>query len=262
MEKRALGITYIIALLVLVYAPMATMAVFSFNRSKSRGAWGGFTFNWYKTLFHNETVLSAITVTFVVALAAAVISTIIGTIAAIGIYHAGSAFRKVSMSLIYMPMMNSEIVTGISLMMMFTLFGLSLGFQTLLMSHITFCLPYVVLSVLPKLYKVNASVFEAARDLGASIFYAYRKIVIPDIMPGIITGFLLSITLSIDDFMISFFNTGEGVQTISIYVYTSTKRGIKPEINALSTLMLLGVLVLLFVINRKALRNKEQSPLL
>jgi len=259
MVKRIAGKTYLFILLVVVYAPIITMAVFSFNKSKSRGVWGGFTLDWYKSLFRNETVLSAISTTFLLALLAAVICTVAGTAAAIGIYNAGTLVRKLSLSFIYMPMMNSEIVTGISLMMMFTFFGISLGFKTLLLSHIVFCLPYVILSVLPKLYKVNRSAFEAALDLGSSVFNAYWRIVIPDIMPGIITGFLLSLTLSIDDFMISFFNTGQGIQTISLYVYTSAKRGIKPEINALSTLMLVGVITLLILINSRQLFGKKKN---
>lgn len=261
MIKRFASKTYFYLVLTFLYAPIITLVAFSFNESKSRGIWGGFSLVWYKSLFGNTQIISSLINTIIIALIAALIATIIGTVASIGLFRSGSIFRKSMMNLTYLPMMNSDIVTGVSLMLLFTMLRFELGFGTLLLSHITFCIPYVILAVLPKLYQINPSIYEAALDLGSSTFHAYRKIIIPDIMPGILSGFLISITLSIDDFMISFFTTGKGVQNISILVYTMTKRGIKPEINALSTIMFGAILVLLLIINLKDNKSKAKREM-
>lgn len=241
---------YFYLILLFLYAPILTLVVFSFNDAKSRGRWGGFSLRWYRELFKNAEIMDALGTTLLVALLAALISTVLGTISAIALQKSSPFFRKSMLNLTYLPMMNSDIVTGVSLMLLFTFFHLELGFVTLLISHITFCIPYVILAVMPKLYGINQSVYEAALDLGATQLEAYKKVILPDIMPGIISGFLMSITLSIDDFVISFFNTGNGVKNISILVYSS-KTGVKPENYALSAIMFGAVLVLLLIINLK-----------
>jgi len=249
---------YFYIVLLFLYAPILTLVVFSFNDAKSRGKWGGFSLRWYKELFHNADIMDALLTTLSLALVAALISTVIGTISALALYKSGTLFRKTMINLTYLPMMNSDIVTGVSLMLLFTFLHFELGFVTLLLAHITFCIPYVILSVMPKLYGINQNVFEAALDLGASPLQAYRKVILPDILPGIISGFLISITLSIDDFVISFFNTGNGVKNISILVYTS-KTGVKPENYALSSIMFGAILILLLIINIKEKKKNTEG---
>ncbi len=242
---------YTFLIFLFLYAPIFTLVAFSFNESRSRGNWGGFTLRWYKELFYDSAIKSAFYYTIVIAVLAAVISTIIGTIAAIGIHNMGFLGKKVVLNLNYLPVLNPDIVTGVSLMTLFIFFKLELGFLSMLLAHITFCIPYVVLAVLPKLKQLNKHLSEAAMDLGATPFYAFRKVILPQIMPGIFTGALMAFTLSIDDFVVSFFTTGEGVSNLSITVYSMARRGINPKINALSTLMFLGVLALLLIINKR-----------
>ena len=242
---------YTFLIFLFLYAPIFTLVAFSFNESRSRGNWGGFTLRWYKELFYDSAIKSAFYYTIVIAVLAAVISTIIGTIAAIGIHNMGFLGKKVVLNLNYLPVLNPDIVTGVSLMTLFIFFKLELGFLSMLLAHITFCIPYVVLAVLPKLKQLNKHLSEAAMDLGATPFYAFRKVILPQIMPGIFTGALMAFTLSIDDFVVSFFTTGEGVTNLSIAVYSMARRGINPKINALSTLMFLGVLALLLIINKR-----------
>ena len=255
--KKIISKTYFYLVLFFMYLPILTLVVFSFNSAKSRGKWGGFSFTWYGELFKNSTILDALFTTLAVALLAAVISTVIGTISAIGLYRSGPFFKKAMLNLSYIPMMNSDIVTGVSLMLLFTMMHVQLGFGTLLLSHIAFCIPYVIITVLPKLYDIKPSVYEAALDLGATPIQAYRKIIIPDIMPGIVSGFLMSVTWSIDDFLISFFNTGGGVQNISILVYSS-KTGVKPENYALSSIMFGAIMLLLLIMNLKEMKGKKK----
>lgn len=259
MVKRLLSKWYFYFILLFMYAPIITLIAFSFNEGKSRGMWSGFSLKWYQSLLQNESILSALGTTMLVALLASLIATVIGTLAAIALYQSRPVTRKVFISATYLPIMNSDIVTGVSLMLLFSFLSIQLGLATLLMSHVTFCIPYVILSVLPKLYHLNRNTFEASLDLGASYATTYRKVVLPEIMPGIVTGMLISTTLSIDDFMISFFTTGQGVQNLSILIYTMTKRGIKPEINALSALMFLVVLILLFITNLRQMKSKNSD---
>lgn len=250
MMKKTFGKIYLYLILFFLYLPILTLVVFSFNGAKSRGKWGGFSIKWYKGLFENSSMMQALYTTLIVALLAALISTVIGTVSAIALYRSRPKFKKAMLSLSYIPMMNSDIVTGVSLMMLFTFLRMKLGFGTLLLSHIAFCIPYVILSVLPKLYGINMSIYEAALDLGAPPLKAYTKVMLPELLPGIVSGFLMSITLSIDDFVISFFNTGRGVQNISILVY-SAKTGVNPETYALSSLMFGAVIMLLLIMNLK-----------
>lgn len=261
---------YLLLIFILLYAPIVTLVVLSFNNSKTRSKWGGFTTKWYHSLFQNDQILNALSNTLLIAVLSALIATIIGTAAAIGIHNMKSKGRSFMMGINNIPMMNSEIVTGISLMLLFIAAGniygnitgkgsVSLfGFTTILLAHITFNIPYVVLSVMPKLRQVNPNTYEAALDLGASPLYAYFKVIIPDILPGILSGFLLSFTLSLDDFVITHFTKGAGVDTLSTKIYTEVKKGIKPEMYALSTLMFGAVLLLLLFVNY-APKKKESA---
>ncbi len=255
--------SYLGLVLLFMYLPIVILIVFSFNESKSRGNWTGFTFKWYGELFKNSQIIDALYNTIRIALLSSIIAVIIGTLAAIGIHNMKKIKKKVVMNLTYLPVLNPDIVTGVSLMIMFvfigTLVNLKLGFFTMLLAHITFNIPYVILSVLPRLKQMNKHMYEAALDLGASSFYALRKVIIPEIMPGIISGFLMALTLSIDDFVISYFTTGSGVSNLSITIYSMARTGVKPTINALSTLMFLSVLLLLVIINIRSSREEKRK---
>lgn len=240
-----------------LYVPIAVLMVFSFNESKSRGVWGGFSLRWYGEMLKDSSLMSALSTTLIVGVLSAVISCIIGTSAAIGIH----AFRKKKLrnfinTVTNLPMVSSELVIGVSLMMLFIVLRIPSGIFTMLLAHITFNIPYVILSVTPKLIQLDSNLYEAAVDLGARPWEAFKKVVLPEIMPGIITGLLMAFTLSIDDFVISFFTTGNGVSNLSIYVYTTAKR-LNPKINALSTVMFLVIMLLLFVINKRTSKDKD-----
>ncbi len=241
---------------IFLYAPIFVLALFSFNDSKSMSVWNGFTLDWYKELFQNEKILGALYYTILIAVLASVISTIIGTITAIGIHKMrNGGFKKVLLNINYLPILNPDVVTGVSLMTLFTFVGITFGFNTMLIAHILFNIPYVILSVLPKLKQMPANIEEAAMDLGATPMYALRKVILPQIKPGIISGLLISFTMSIDDFVISFFTAGNGVSNLSIEIYSMTRRGIRPEINALSTIMFVVVLLLLILSNKTSKRE-------
>ena len=240
---------YLILIFILLYAPIVTLIVLSFNSSKTRAKWGGFAGKWYITLFQNQEIMNALYTTLIIALVSALIATIIGTAAAIGVQAMKPKFRTLTLGITNIPMLNADIVTGISLMLLFIAFRFSLGFKTILLAHITFNIPYVILSVLPKLKQTNKNVYEAALDLGASPVYAFFKVVFPDIMPGVFSGFLLAFTMSLDDFVITHFTKGPGVDTLSTKIYSEVRKGIKPEMYALSTIMFLTVLVLLMLVN-------------
>ncbi|MBE6049189.1 MAG: ABC transporter permease [Clostridium sp.] len=243
---------YLIIIFIFLYAPILTLIVFSFNESKSMARWGGFSLKWYEQLFQNDSLMSALYYTIIIAIISSIISTIIGTITAIGINNMkNSVGKKLLLNINYLPVLNPDIVTGIALMSLFIFFKFNFGFVTMLLAHITFSIPYVILSVLPKLKQLPSNTTEAALDLGATPFYCLRKIIIPQIKPGIVAGFLMAFTMSIDDFVISFFTTGNGVSNLSIQIYSMARRGIKPEINALSTIIFVTVLVLLLIVNQK-----------
>ena len=246
---------YIALILFFLYAPILILVVLSFNESKSRSKWGGFTFKWYIELFQDAEILKALYNTILVAVLSTIISTVIGTFAAIGVSDIPGIRKKIILNLNYLPVLNPDIVTAVSLMALFRFLKLDFGMITMLLSHIVFCIPYVILSVLPKLKQMNKHLAEAAMDLGATPFYALRKVVIPEIMPGIVTGALIAFTLSVDDFVISFFNTGGGFTNLSITIFSMSKRGINPTINALSTLMFIALLILLLIINKRADKN-------
>lgn len=233
-----------------LYAPIVVMVVLSFNASRSRTKWGGFTLDWYKALFEDEAVFDALRNTLSVALLSSIIATIIAIIASLVIFNMRNKMLRTAInSITQLPMMNPDIVTGVSLMLLFIFFGISRGFASLLLSHITFNVPYVVVSILPRLKQMDKNIYEAALDLGAKPHRAFFKIILPQIMPGVVTGMIFAFTLSIDDFIISFFTTGSGVSNLSIYIYSMTKRGISPELYALSSLMFFVVLFLLLVVN-------------
>ena len=256
--KKTLQNIYLSLIIFLLYAPIVTLVVLSFNNSKTRAKWGGFTGKWYISLFQNEQIMSALYTTLVIALLSALIATLIGTAAAIGIQGMKRKSRTIAMGITNIPMLNADIVTGISLMLLFIAVGsglkylginFSLGFATVLIAHITFNIPYVILSVMPKLKQTKRSTYEAALDLGASAIYAFFKVVFPDILPGVFSGFLLAFTMSLDDFVITHFTKGPGVDTLSTKIYSEVRKGIKPEMYALSTLLFVSVLILLILIN-------------
>jgi spermidine/putrescine transport system permease protein len=242
---------FVFCVLAFLYAPILVLIVYSFNASRLRGSWDGFTLGWYQALFRDREVLRALYHTVLVAVLATVISTVVGTLASFGIHSLGRRGKSVILNLNYLPVLNPDIVTAVSLMLLFGFMGLNFGFGTLLMGHISFTVPYVVLSVLPKLGQMDPNLYEAALDLGAEPGTALRKVVLPEISPGIVTGALLAFTLSIDDFVISFFTTGHGVANLSTMIFSMARRGINPVINALSTLMFIVMIALLLVINRK-----------
>ena len=240
-----------------LYAPIISLAVFSFNDAKSMAKWSGFSLRWYQELFQNERILDALYYTILIALLAAAISTIVGTITAIGIHKMRQGkVRGLLLNINYLPVLNPDIVTGVALMSLYVFIKLEFGFTTMLLSHIVFDIPYVILSVLPKLKQLPANIEDAAMDLGATPWYALRKVVLPQIKPGIISGMLIAFTMSIDDFVISFFTTGNGVTNLAIEVYSMTRRGLTPEINALSTLMFVAVLILLLLSNLAATKKR------
>ncbi|MFY9496046.1 MAG: ABC transporter permease [Halanaerobiales bacterium] len=257
--KRFLTKSYAALIYLFLYAPILILIVFSFNASKSRGNWAGFTLKWYIELFQDRQIMRALYYTMIIAVLSAVIATVIGTAAAISIHNMRRLKKKIVMNLTYIPVVNPEIVTGLSLMLLFIFTNFQLGFISLLLAHITFNIPYVILSVLPKLKQLDKNLYEAALDLGATPLYAYRKVILPEIMPGIVTGLLLAFTLSVDDFVVSFFTTGSGVSTLSIIVYSMARRGINPKINALSSLLFLTVLILLVIVNFRSGENKNKE---
>ncbi len=250
---KKLGKIYLALVLLFLYVPIFVLIVFSFNESKSSSVFSGFTLDWYKRLFNNRIIISSLMNTIIIAVAASITSTVLGTLAAIGINSMKRVPRTVVMNVTNMPIINPEIVTGVSLMLLFSFFAarmtLEFGFVTLLIAHITFDVPYVILSVMPKFRQMDPHLYEAAQDLGCSPFRAFRKVVLPEIMPGVVSGFLMSFTYSLDDFVISYFTTGSTSQTLPITIYSMTRRKVSPEINALSTLIFLVVVVVLLFRN-------------
>ena len=257
MIRKYLQKIYLALIFILLYAPIVTLIVLSFNQSKTRAKWGGFTLKWYKELLKNEQIMSAFYTTLIIAFVSAAIATVIGTAAAIAIQGMKQKWKTMYMGLTNIPMMNAEIVMCVSLMLLFIAFHMTLGFGTILIAHITFNIPYVILSVLPKLKQTNRYTYEAALDLGASPVKAFFKVVFPDIVPGVLSGFMLAFTMSLDDFVITHFTKGPGIDTLSTKIYTEVRKGIKPEIYALSTIMFVTVLVLLLLINYSPKEEEE-----
>ena len=261
-KPGVLGRLYTAFILFFLYAPILVLVVFSFNSSKSRSVWSGFTFNWYTQLVTDSSIMNSFYTTIIVALIAAVVATIAGTFAAVGFYSMRRRWRVPLMHLNNIPMINADIVTGVSLSLLFVSLGailkFELGFVTLLIAHITFNIPYVILSIMPKLRQLDNNLVDAACDLGCTWMKAFWKVIIPEIMPGIINGLIIAFTLSVDDFVISYFTAGGNIMTLPMKIFAMTRRRISPEINALSTIMFLTVLALLTVINFREARQDER----
>jgi len=257
-SKIFLGLIYLF-----LYAPIFIMIAFSFNSSKSRTVWSGFTFDWYRQLFHDEQIISSLTTTIGVSVLAAIVATVAGTFAAIGFYNMRKRWSSFYLAINNIPVMNADIVTGVSLCLLFVSLGTvlkyQLGFGTLLIAHITFNIPYVILSVMPKLRQMDKNLIDAAMDLGCTWFQAFYKVMIPEIMPGIINGMMIAFTMSIDDFVISYFTAGSKVQTLSMTIYAMTRKRISPKINAVSTLLFLFILTLLVIINLRQISQEERE---
>ncbi len=244
--------TYLALILLFLYSPIAVMIALSFNAGKSRAKWEGFSFKWYIELFtNNPDILQALRLTVEVAVIATVISVILGTLGAIGIHACKRGYASALLNLSYLPMTMPDIVTGVSLMLMFVAVNMPRGIVTMIMAHVTFDTPYVLFSVLPKLKQMNPNTYEAALDLGCKPMKAITKVILPEIRPGIVTGGLLSLTMSLDDFVISFF-TSDTDMNLSMKIYSAAKLGVKPTIYALSTLMFLTILILLIIINKRS----------
>lgn len=255
--KKVLKGIYLALIILFLYLPIFTLMVLSFNEGKTMNAWTGFSFRWYREMFSNRTIMEALGNTLTIAFWAAAAVTVVGVMACIGLNAMKEKHRSFFMGLNNIPLLNADIVTGISLMLSFLLFGISLNYGTVLFAHITFCIPYVILSVMPKFRQLENHTFEAALDLGASPAYAFFKVVLPDIMPGIISGFLLSFTMSVDDFVITHFTRGAGINTLSTLVYSQVKVGIRPTLYALSTVIFAAVFVILILVN--IISNKREE---
>ena len=247
---------YTALILIFLFAPILILLVFSFNSSKSLSVFGGFSLYWYRELFRDHQTLRAVRNTLILAVSAALISTAMGTAAAVGIYRLRNRYLRAALdTATNIPMINPDIITGISLMLMFVfvgrLFGAatSLNFVTMLIAHITFCLPYVILQVLPKLQQMDKALPEAAMDLGCTPLRAFFKVEVPEIMPGILTGMIMAFTLSLDDFVISYFTSGNGFETLPIRIYDMTKKTVTPKMYALATIIFFVILILLLISN-------------
>ena len=256
MVKKSLSRIYLAIIFLFLYLPIGVLIVLSFNNSLSRVKWGGVTTEWYRNLVSDPTIMNAFYTTILITVASSVIATIIGTMAAIGISAMRKRNRQIMLGATNIPLLNADIVTGISLMLLFVRFT-ALGTSTVLIAHITFDIPYVILNVLPKLSNTSSHTYEAARDLGATPLYAFFKIVWPDIKPGVFSGFLMSVTMSLDDFSITYFTKGAGVNTLSTMIYTQLRKGIIPEMYALSTILFFLALVLLLIMNYRSVKDAK-----
>ena len=262
--KKFFAQTYLWILLALLYAPIIIIGIFSFTEAKVLGNWTGFSTKLYTSLFSGRVgggLLSAIENTFTIAIIAAAVSTVLGSIAAIGIHNMRGKKRQIITLFNNIPMLNPDFITGISLFLLFITLGISQGYMTVVLAHIAFCTPYVVLSVMPRLQQMNPNIYEAALDLGATPFQALRKVIIPEIRPGMISGFILAFTLSIDDFAVTIFTKGnEGLETLSTFIYADARKGgLTPELRPLSTIIFVTVLILLIIINVRARRAERKQ---
>ena len=261
-NERRIGSRLFMALVFLfLYAPIFVLIVFSFNSSKSRAVWTGFSLDWYRELLRDDLILDAFYTTLAVSVLAAVIATVAGTFAAIGFYNMRKRWSRPLLTINNIPVINADIATGVSLCLLFVAAGgilhFDLGYVTLLIAHITFNIPYVIMSIMPKLYQMDKNLIDAAQDLGCTWMQAFYKVVIPEIMPGIINGLLIAFTMSIDDFVISYFTAGSKVQTLSMTIYAMTRKRISPEINAVSTLLFVTVLLLLAIVNIREMQQEN-----
>ncbi|MBQ9659942.1 MAG: ABC transporter permease [Bacteroidales bacterium] len=262
--KKFIAQTYIWILLILLYAPLVFIAVFSFTESRVLGNWTGFSARLYANLFTGDmqgssSLLSAVENTLLIALIAAAVSTLLGTVAAVGIHHLHGRTKQAVTFLNNIPMINPDIITGVSLFLLFVFLHFSQGYVTVVLAHITFCTPYVVLSVMPKLRQMNPNIYEAAMDLGATPSQALWKVLVPQLRPGMVSGFILAFTMSLDDFAVTFFTRGTiGLDTLSTFIYTDARKGgLTPELRPLMTLIFLIILILLVVINVRQAKTKR-----
>lgn len=260
--NKIISKAYMTLIFLFLYAPVVVLIIFSFNSAKSRAVWGGFTLEWYRKLLQNDDILGALEVTLLVAVLSAVVSTLVATITCIGLYSMQNKIRNIIMNITYIPNISPDLVTGIALMLLFFFIGMETGFSTLLLAHIAFNIPYAILSISPKLRQLDKNLFEAALDLGCKPYQAIIKVIVPEIMPGIVTALILTFTLSIDDFVISYFTAGTQVSTLAITIYAMARKSVNPQINALSTLMFLTVFILLIIVNFRSGRDaaKKQKP--
>ncbi len=263
---KKLSRLYVALIMLFLFAPIAILLVFSFNDAKSLSVFSGISLRWYRELFRDAETLAAVRNTLLLALTAAAVSTVMGTAAAVGINKLRSRYLRFTVETVTnIPMINPDIITGISLMLMFVfvgrLFGAatSLSFGTMLIAHITFCLPYVILQVLPKLQQMDKALPEAAMDLGCTPLRAFFKVELPEIMPGIVTGMIMAFTLSLDDFVISYFTAGNGFQTLPIRIYNMTKKTVTPKMYALATIIFFVILALLLISNLSDSDNKKAN---
>ena len=264
MVRRIVEQVYVWVLLILLYAPIAIIVIYSFTEAKVLGNWSGFSLKLYESLFHtgaHHSLMNAFVNTILIALIAATVSTLLGSLAAIGIFNMRVRSRKAMGFINTIPILNGDIITGISLFLLFVSLGITQGFTTVVLAHITFCTPYVVLSVLPLLKQMNPNLYEAALDLGATPMQALRKVILPEIRPGMVSGFLLALTISIDDFAVTVFTIGnQGLETLSTYIYADARKGgLTPELRPLSALIFVVILVLLIIINRRAGRLRVKN---
>jgi len=264
MIRRLLSSTYLGILLLMLYAPILIIIVFSFTESKVLGNWTGFSLKLYTSIFHggvHHSLSSALWNTLIIGLIAAAASTILGTMAAIGIFNLLPRAQKVMKMVNTIPILNPDIITAISLFLLFVSLGISQGYTTVILAHVTFCTPYVVLSVLPRLQRMNPNLYEAALDLGATPLIAVWRILLPELKPGMVSGFILAFTLSIDDFVVTLFNIGnEGLETLSTYIYADARRGgLTPELRPLSAIIFVVVLLLLLLINHRATKLSKNK---
>ena len=264
--RRFSAKAYIWLILIVLYAPIVFIAIFSFTEAKSLGNWTGFSTALYRNLFtgsmqNSSGLISALENTLLIALVASIVATMLGTVAAIGIYHLKGRRRHVMNFLNNIPMINPDVITGVSLFLLFVFLHVSQGYATVILAHITFCTPYVVLNVLPKLSQMNPNIYEAALDLGATPMQALRKVMVPALRPGMISGFILSFTMSLDDFAVTFFTRGTiGLDTLSTYIYADARKGgLTPELKPLMTLLFLVILVVLLVINIRQSKNTSKQ---
>lgn len=264
MVRRIVEQVYVWVLLILLYAPIAIIVIYSFTEAKVLGNWSGFSLKLYESLFHtgaHHSLMNAFVNTILIALIAATVSTLLGSLAAIGIFNMRVRSRKAMGFINTIPILNGDIITGISLFLLFVSLGITQGFTTVVLAHITFCTPYVVLSVLPRLKQMNPNLYEAALDLGATPMQALRKVILPEIRPGMVSGFLLALTISIDDFAVTVFTIGnQGLETLSTYIYADARKGgLTPELRPLSALIFVVILLLLIIINRRAGRLRVKN---
>jgi spermidine/putrescine transport system permease protein len=260
MTRKIVASSYLGFLLVMLYAPILIIIVFSFTEAKVLGNWTGFSLKLYASLFQGgvtHSLSGALWNTLIIGLSAAFVSTVLGTMAAIGIYNLQPRAQKAIKLVNAIPILNPDIITAISLFLLFVSVGISQGYITVILAHITFCTPYVVLSVMPRLYRMNINLYEAALDLGATPFLALWKILLPELKPGMISGFILAFTLSIDDFVVTLFTIGnEGLETISTYIYADARKGgLTPELRPLSAMIFITVLMLLIIINLRTAKR-------